>query len=269
MRLLVVDDDAMSRKILTRSLQKRGYDIVQASDGAEALAVMEEDDIGVVIADWMMPGMDGIELCRRIRLNKESSYVYVIMLTSKGERKDLLAGFEAGVDEYIQKPPDLDELDARIKVGIRIVNLERKLKGLFDQLRRDYEIAQNVFSNVARVDQVENKNIKCSLSPMDIVGGDVFFTATGPSGSQYALLGDFTGHGLSAAIGAIPVSDIFYAMAEKGHSIENIVTETNRKLKGILPMGLFLCACFIKLDYTRGTLTAWNGGSSRCPDRGK
>jgi len=139
-----------------------------------------------------------------------------------------------------------------------------KLELFNEQLRREYEIAESVLANVVRTesttDHIKSKYMKSLLSPMDIVGGDLFLSAAGPSGSQYVFLGDFTGHGLSAAMGAIPVSDIFYAMAGKGHSIEKVVTETNRKLKSVLPTGLFLCACFIALDYTRGTLTVWNGG---------
>ena len=141
---------------------------------------------------------------------------------------------------------------------IRVAHAE--LESLYQQLEHEHGLAKQVFANVVRTNPAEYRHMKCLLSPMEVVGGDVFFTITGPSGSQYALLGDFTGHGLSAAIGAIPVSDIFYTMAGKGHSIEEIVTETNRKLKGVLPMGLFLCACFTELDYARGTLTVWNGG---------
>ena len=127
MKILAVDDDKVSLKMLTLSLRKRGYDILSALSGIEALDILEKQGAGIVIADWMMPGMDGIEMCSRIRANKKSNYVYLIMLTSKGEKEDMLAGFKAGVDEYMQKPHNLDELDARIKVGMRIVNLEEQL----------------------------------------------------------------------------------------------------------------------------------------------
>ena len=127
MRILVVDDDKMARKIIFRSLERRGYTVSEASDGDKALAVMKEEDIGVVIADWMMPKMDGIALSRHIRADNKSGYVFIIMLTSKGETEDFLHGFKAGVDAYMAKPPKLDELEAQIKAGMRIVGLERRV----------------------------------------------------------------------------------------------------------------------------------------------
>ncbi|NVM21023.1 MAG: SpoIIE family protein phosphatase [Desulfobacterales bacterium] len=147
-----------------------------------------------------------------------------------------------------------DELERRVE------ERTAELDSLYELLQREHDIAKQVFANVVRTDCPECTNIKQFLSPMDIVGGDLILTAAGPPGRQYVLVGDFTGHGLSAAMGAISVSDIFYAMARKGHSIAMMVTGIDRKLNSVLPTGLFLCACIIELDYTRSTLTLWNGG---------
>jgi len=127
MKLLVVDDDEMARFAHVSLLSGAGYDTLEADDGHDALGVLNDENIGIVISDWMMPGMDGIELCQRIRKRKNVGYVYVIMLTSKTGQDDLLKGFKAGVDAYLNKPPDLKTLNAQIKVGIRIVKLERQL----------------------------------------------------------------------------------------------------------------------------------------------
>ena len=127
MKILVADDDDLGRKVITRAFKKRGYTVFQAETGLQAVEIVEMFDIGIVIADWMMPEMDGIDMVRRLRSRKDAGYVYVIMLTARSEHEDMLAGFQAGVDEYMQKPPSLDELDARVKVGVRIVTLERRL----------------------------------------------------------------------------------------------------------------------------------------------
>lgn len=127
MKVLVVDDDKLPRKVILSGLKKRGFSVLEASNGIEALELLSDDDIGVLIADWMMPEMDGIELCRRIRGREDAPYLYILMLTSRSEKGDLLEGFDAGVDGYLNKPPDLDELKARIDAGMRVVRLERSL----------------------------------------------------------------------------------------------------------------------------------------------
>ncbi|MEE8398905.1 MAG: SpoIIE family protein phosphatase [Desulfobacterales bacterium] len=135
-----------------------------------------------------------------------------------------------------------------------------QLETLYQQLHREHEIAKQVFANVIRTDYIEFSHMKYLLCPMEIVGGDLILAASGLSGNQFIFLGDFTGHGLSAAIGAISVSDIFYTMVQKGHSLEKMIAEINKKLKKVLPTGLFLCACLVELDLSRGILSMWNGG---------
>lgn len=146
MKILVVDDDDLGRKIITRAFKKRGYTVLQAATGLQAVEVVEALDIGIVIADWMMPEMDGIDMVRRLRARNDAGYVYVIMLTARSEHEDMLAGFQAGVDEYMQKPPNLDELEARVKVGVRIVTLERRL---MEERRKSNRFAEKMESLAA------------------------------------------------------------------------------------------------------------------------
>ncbi|MBF0228133.1 MAG: response regulator [Desulfamplus sp.] len=128
MKILIVDDNQMERLFLTTALKRLNYDIVEAANGNEALSILESQNINIIISDWMMPEMDGIELCQRIRARKNSNgYVYVIMVTSRSEEEDLMRGFEAGVDAYLQKPITIKILNVQVKVGIRIINLEQQL----------------------------------------------------------------------------------------------------------------------------------------------
>ncbi|MBF0376996.1 MAG: response regulator [Desulfamplus sp.] len=128
MKILIVDDNQMERLFLTTALKRLNYDIFEAANGNEALSMLESYNINIVISDWMMPEMDGIELCQRIRARKNSDgYVYVIMVTSRSEEEDLMRGFEAGVDAYLQKPITIKILNVQVKVGIRIINLEQQL----------------------------------------------------------------------------------------------------------------------------------------------
>lgn len=134
MRLLIADDDRVTTTMLRPVLENWGYDVVVAHDGAAAWAVLAGSaPPALAIVDWMMPGVDGLELCRRIRAAKLGSPVYVILLTSRTDREDLVAGLEAGADDYVTKPYDPQELRARLHVGRRTLKLFadiRRLSGL-------------------------------------------------------------------------------------------------------------------------------------------
>ena len=127
MNILIADDDAASRKMMSHCLKKKGFNVFEASNGIETFTSILEHPINIAVIDWVLPGMDGIDVCRKIREKQKDSYVFIIMLTAKEDKNDLIEGFDAGVDEYIMKPVNLQELIARIKVGSRIVRLERKL----------------------------------------------------------------------------------------------------------------------------------------------
>ncbi|MGA2227282.1 MAG: PAS domain S-box protein, partial [Syntrophobacteraceae bacterium] len=135
-----------------------------------------------------------------------------------------------------------------------------KIESLYQRLQREYELAADVFSRVTLTDYSKFSNIRHVSLPVSTVGGDLLLVAPKPSGGMNVLLGDFTGHGLSATIGTIPVVEIFHRMSEQDYCISNIITEINRKLKTILPTGLFFCACILELNSTRDSLTVWNGG---------
>jgi sigma-B regulation protein RsbU (phosphoserine phosphatase) len=159
MRILIADDDRMSTMMLSRSLERWGFDVVVAHDGASAWEeIIGETPPELAIVDWMMPGIDGIELCRRLRAASLPTPVYVILLTARNSRQDLVAGLEAGADDYLTKPFDPDELRARIHVGQRtlalIANVKR-LSGLLPicsyckRIRSDHDYWEQVESYIS------------------------------------------------------------------------------------------------------------------------
>jgi phosphoserine phosphatase RsbU/P len=139
MKVLIAEDDLTSRIMLQAMLSKWGYEVTSAADGEEAWNILQRPDAPrLVIVDWMMPGIDGLTLCRKLRaLNSEDPF-YVLLLTSKGEQKDIVRGLEAGADDYITKPYDSGELRARIGGGKRIIELmsevarRQKLQGVLE-----------------------------------------------------------------------------------------------------------------------------------------
>ena len=125
MRILIAEDDLVSRKMLEATLARWGYEVIVTSDGAEALRALKEPDAPrVAILDWMMPGLDGVDVCRQLRAASPAEPAYVILLTAKGNKTDIVNGLDAGADDYIIKPFDRDELRARLQAGLRIVALQ-------------------------------------------------------------------------------------------------------------------------------------------------
>ncbi len=151
MNILIAEDDPTTREMLEKYLGRQGFTVFAANNGEEALEILDRHPIGIAVLDWIMPELNGLETCRRIRLRDTPNYTYVILLTVKENRDDLLTGFDAGIDEYLFKPIDLKELHARIKVGIRIIDLEQSLRAKQEKL---YHLAniRNKFVGVAAHD---------------------------------------------------------------------------------------------------------------------
>jgi len=136
MKILVADDARVSRRLLEVTLAHEGYEVVLATDGGEAMRILEQKDSPrLAILDWIMPQVDGIEVCRAIRKQAREPYVYVILLSAKGEQSEIIEGLEAGADDYIIKPFDLSELKARLRAGRRILELEQQLLSARELLR--------------------------------------------------------------------------------------------------------------------------------------
>jgi DNA-binding response OmpR family regulator len=131
MRILVAEDDSVARRILEVTLERLGWDVITAEDGDAAWSLFEtlkgKNAPELAIIDWMMPGLEGVELCRRLRATPGFELVYVILLTSRGDKKDLADGLAAGANDYVTKPFNPVELEARLRVGERMVNLQTSL----------------------------------------------------------------------------------------------------------------------------------------------
>ena len=136
MRVLIAEDEAVSRLILQRSVVAGGHDCLVARDGDEAWALFEQTAVDAVISDWLMPGLDGLALCRRVRAHPREEYTYFVLLTSRSEKEHMVAGLEAGADDYLTKPLDRDELQARLIAAERVTSLYRQLAAQKVELER-------------------------------------------------------------------------------------------------------------------------------------
>jgi two-component system chemotaxis response regulator CheY len=137
LKILIAEDDAVSRTILRRAVEKTGHECLAAADGEEAWGLYKENpDLEAIISDWMMPGVDGLELCRRVRSEERDTYTYFIFLTALGDKEHLLIGLEAGADDYLSKPLDRDELQVRLISASRVTALHRRLAQQRDELEK-------------------------------------------------------------------------------------------------------------------------------------
>jgi DNA-binding response OmpR family regulator len=136
MKILIADDDRVSSSMLAAVLRKWEFEVLSAADGGEAWDLMLKEKPTIAILDWMMPTLDGPELCRRTRATEDTAGTYVILLTSKDTTADLIAGLDAGADDYVTKPFDRGELRARVQVGVRVATLQSSLKEKVLELER-------------------------------------------------------------------------------------------------------------------------------------
>jgi len=135
MKILIADDDPISSKILQKNLENWDYETVLARSGPSAWQALQDESLRLAILDWMMPGMDGVEVCRKIRRRKKYKYTYIILLSAKDRKQDIIAGLSSGADDYMTKPVNFLELKARLKAGRRIIDLEDKLLFIQNQLK--------------------------------------------------------------------------------------------------------------------------------------
>jgi len=138
MRILVAEDDSVTRRVLEATLSRIGFDVITASDGTATWRMLEtldgKDAPELVVLDWMMPGIDGIEICRKLRTTPGFELMYIILLTSRSEKEDLAMGLTAGANDYISKPFHPIELESRVRVGQRMLNLQRSLTSRIAEL---------------------------------------------------------------------------------------------------------------------------------------
>lgn len=214
--VLVVDDSKLQRKILTASLKRWGYQVIEAGSGEEAMAICANQLPDMVLSDWMMPGISGLEFCRKFREICSDWYSYFILLTSKSEKAEVAAGLDSGADDFLTKPVDTNELRARLKAGERILEMQQELKQKNDLISKTLGELQRVYDSLDsdliearklqqslikdRYKEFETGRLSLMLRSSGHVGGDLvgFFPAGDGCLGIYAI--DVSGHGISSAL---------------------------------------------------------------------
>lgn len=215
-RVLVVDDSRLQRRLLRGALEKWGFSVVEAESGEAALAALGDHPADIVISDWMMPGMSGLELCAACREALGERYAYFILLTSKSEKEEIATGLNSGADDFLTKPVNSGELLARVRAGVRIVGMQRSLaeknreladslaeiETLYAAIRRDLEGAKKLQESLVPRSELDfgHGRVAMLLRSSGHVGGDLVgaFAVDEETFAIYAV--DVSGHGVSSAL---------------------------------------------------------------------
>lgn len=257
---LVVDDQLSHRIHLQSFLNNIGYSVIQAEDGVDALTQFVSQQPDMVFMDVVMPIMDGHEAVRRIRQIETTKFVPIIFLTDSTDESVLARCIDVGGDDFVTKPFNHTLLKAKVNALERISLVHKKMGTLYAQMKKDEEMAESVFSGAVIAGNVAMEHLHTLLQPAALFSGDVLLSAYSPSGDLNIMLGDFTGHGLAAALGALPVSETFRAMTHKGFSPQQILSGINRKLHSLMPTGMFFAVQFVSVSHTLDHLVVYNCG---------
>jgi sigma-B regulation protein RsbU (phosphoserine phosphatase) len=222
MRILIAEDERITRATLVRQLEGWGHSVIAAEDGEKAWEHFKAGGFDIVVTDWEMPFLSGLELVTRIRESAAAAYVYVLMLTSRTDKSDIVSGIEAGADDFVSKPFDREELRVRLLAGERIVRLERALNRQNAELRDANQRIHDGLRSAARVQQamlprkaIDNARVRAAWTyvPTDELGGDAIGLELVGDRYLVAYVLDVSGHGVPAALLSVTA---MHALARAG-----------------------------------------------------
>lgn len=268
MRILVVDDQSTNRAILKWLLEDDGHEVLEAENGAIAIDVYKANIIDIVLMDVMMPVMDGLEATKKLKeIQVNGNYVPIIFLTALDDDKALSQCLASGGDDFLAKPYNDAVLKAKIAAHMRIRELTSVITQKNEELtlhnsrwQREQNIVEHIFNKAMEHNLSDCDSLRSYIAPASTFNGDILLSAPSPSGGLYVFLGDFTGHGLGASIGTLPIAHSFDQLASRHLSVGEIAFEFNKMLSSMLPDYMFCCASIIELNAAGDSIQLWIGG---------
>jgi CheY-like chemotaxis protein len=265
--ILLVDDNELSLRITSHYIEKMGFSGIGLHSGQEALDFCRQQRPDLILMDVAMPEMDGRETTAQLRQYFGDDWVPIIFLTVCDTLEDIVLGLQAGGDDYLVKPINFDLLSAKIQVFLRIAQMQKQIAQDAVRLAQYYEkneleqsLALELIQRLTYRSFSGQPHIWHQLNPAAIFNGDIICRSVSPPGVEYLLLADCTGHGLTAAISALPLIDGFYELVNQYLSNRLLSSGINKKLHSLLPTGRFVAAALCSVDYIKQTLSIWNGG---------
>ena len=290
LRVLIVDDSRAQRRILAVQLARWGYDLAEADSGDAALALCLEQHFDIILSDWMMPGMTGLELCNAFRALPREGYGYFILLTSKSEKAEIADGLENGADDFLAKPVNSDELRARLRAGERIVSMHQELveknrlvgstldqlQKLYDSLDRDLIEANKLQQSLIRDRDIDFGRGKAALmmQPSGHVGGDLVGSFIIDNRRIAVFSVDVSGHGVASAMmtarlagllsGGSPDQNIAMRMTADGardaYPPEQVAFRLNRMMIEDVQVEQYFTMAYAEIDLDSGDVLLVQAG---------
>ena len=265
MKVLIAEDEAMSRRLLQTYLERWGHEVVAAQNGAEAWNLFVEGEFSIVISDWIMPEMDGVEVIRRIRACQRPAYVYAILVTSKSQKEDVVEGMEAGADDFVTKPFDRDELRVRLRAGQRVIELETALRASLEELaqarHREAETGAKIQQTLLLGQpprDLPGARVAALTIPSQQIDGDFYDFFRHSDHCLDVVVGDVMGKGVPAALlGAAIKSHFLRALSQLSASLdqgklpapEEIVTVVHTDVtRQFIGLESFVTLCYARFD---------------------
>jgi len=271
-KILIVDDIAENRKLLSKMLKMiRQCEIIEAENGKEAISIFKNEGCDLILMDVNMPIMNGYEAATAIKSISDGNYVPIIFITALSVEASLAISLESGGDDFISKPFNAEVLASKINAHIRIRELNLKLNDKNSQLKKynshlecEQYLIKHFFDSALKRSYLDSQYIKYHMSAMATFNGDLFLSERRKNGGLFIIVGDFTGHGLTASMGTLPVAMIFFKMVHEGASLSEIANELNHQLHELMPVSMFFAATIIELDAECKTISVWIGGMPNC-----
>lgn len=268
MKILIVDDEPINRLLLLNMLTTEGYDdCIEAENGTQAIEKFKSEAPDLILLDVVMPDMSGFDVVPQLRKLASAEYLPILFITALEDKASLVKCLEVGGNDFATKPFDKHILIAKIRAHLKIrtlnlrVEQQNKALLLFNQrVAREHAIVEHIFNNAIVNDPQVLSYFNYYIKPAESFNGDVFLCEKNPNGGIYFAVGDFTGHGLASAVGALPVTRAFQEMTQQGVTVSEIARELNNILLKFLPHDMFMAAVIGEIDSTGSHIILWQGG---------
>ena len=264
---LVVDDEPVNTMLLEAILGARGFHVITAADGEEAVARFREQPVDMILMDIMMPRMDGYQATRQIKAMDTGGFIPVLFVTALTDEQRLAQCVEAGGDDFVTKPISRVQLNAKIDSWLRtralyhtVVTQRDALRSHQERLEREQETAERIVARATASSDLQAPGVRYHYQPAAILSGDILLAARRPNGNLLILIGDFTGHGIGAAVGVPGLAAVFYDRVGRGAHPAELLDDVNEKLFRSLPADMFLTAALLEVDCHNRRLGVWNAG---------
>jgi len=263
--LLLIVDDTPSNLLIIHKLLKDYYNLKIATNGPDAIRIAQhQPQPHLILLDIMMPEMDGYQVCIQLKENPATRAIPVIFLTAMSETENEQYGFDVGAVDYITKPIKGLILKARIRNHLALYDAQSKLENINQQLLQERKLIEDIIIRMRSAKLFDDRFLRYLISSVERTNGDILLSTFTPRGEQWVLIGDFTGHGLSAALGAPVISHLFYSNAKRGIDLESVIAEIHLFLYEQLPTDIFMAGCFVEIAQHREQIKIWNAGMPPC-----